>query len=133
MLKYTNAQLELLTNANMLLFVEKGIRGGVSQCSNRYSHENNRYMPNVDPRIEESSIMYFDVKYLYGAAMSQHLTIGSFEWEHEPIDVANVPDDAPEGYMKSTWNMPRSFTKHVPSNVLSVPSTTYFHIVNNQN
>ena len=26
------------------------------------------------------------------------LPIGSFEWEHEPIDVTSVPDGAPEGY-----------------------------------
>ena len=43
--------------------------------------------------------MYFDVNNLYGAAMSQHLPIGSFEWEHEPIDVTSVTDDAPEGYI----------------------------------
>ena len=41
MLKCTDVQLELLTATEKLLFVEKGIRGGLSQCSNRYTHSNN--------------------------------------------------------------------------------------------
>ena len=83
----------------MLVFVERGIRGGVSQWSNRYAHANNRYMPDSDPSTEESYLMYFDVNNMYGTAMRQDLPIGSFEWEHEPIDVTSVPDDAPEGYI----------------------------------
>ena len=99
MLKCTGVQLEFLTDSEMLVFVERGIRGGVSQCSNRYAQANKRYMPDFDSSKEESYLMYFDVSNLYGAAMSQHLLIGSFEWEHEPIDVTSVPDDAPEGYI----------------------------------
>ena len=99
MLKCTSVKLELLTNADMLLLVEKGIRGGVSQYSNRYAHANNRYMPDFGSSKEESYLIYFNVNNLYGVAMIQHLLVSSFEWEHKPIDVTSLPDEASEGYI----------------------------------
>lgn len=52
-----------------------------------------------DPNQEESYLMYFDVNNLYGAAMNQYLPCGSFEWEDELIDVSEISNESPTGYI----------------------------------
>ena len=43
-LKLTKQRLELLSDPDMLLFFEKGIRGGISTISTRHGQANNKYM-----------------------------------------------------------------------------------------
>ena len=80
-LKMTNINLELLSESNMLLMFEKGIRGGISIISNRYGKANNKYMGNRYNKNELNKyLMYLDANNLYGSAMSEKLPIHSFKW-----------------------------------------------------
>ena len=53
-LKKTEVRLELLTDVDMLLMVEKGIRGGICHAIYRYPKANNKYMKNYNKDKEES-------------------------------------------------------------------------------
>ena len=80
MLKMTGVKMKLLTDSDMQLFFEEGIRGGASMITNRYAKANHKYMEGYDPEEETSFIQYLDANNLYGWAMSQPLPVGNFLW-----------------------------------------------------
>ena len=80
LLKHTSAKLELITDYNMYLFIEKVMRGGISTEMQRYSKANNPYLHDYDPKKETSYILYLDANNEYGWAMSQPLPVGNLRW-----------------------------------------------------
>ena len=65
-LKMTKVSLELLTDPDKYLFIEDGIRGGVSVITHRFAEANNKYTPTYDASKPNSYLMYWDAKNLYG-------------------------------------------------------------------
>ena len=101
LLKSTGVELELLTDYDMHLFVEKGLRGGISMASKRYAKANNPIVEGHDPDKPTTYIMYLDANNLYGWAMSQALPTGGFEWTDPPStqELIDHPSDAEKGYI----------------------------------
>ena len=65
-LKKTKVKLESLTDIDMLLMVEKRIRGGICQAIHRYAKVNNKYLTNHNKDIISSYLMYLDANNLHG-------------------------------------------------------------------
>ena len=78
--KKTGVKLELITDYDMILVIDKGIRGRICEATHRYAKANNKYMKNYDKNIESSYIEYLDANNLYGWGMSQKLPIKDFKW-----------------------------------------------------
>lgn len=101
MLKMTGVKLELLSDPDMLLMFEKGIRGGVTVATQRYAKANNPYNEKYEPSNPTNYLMYVDANNLYGWAMSKHLPTSDFQWinpdEIPALDTLTAEDD--QGYM----------------------------------
>ena len=89
-LKKTGVKLELITDYDMILMIEKGIRGGICQATHRYAKANNKYMKNYDKNNEPSYVEYLDEYNLYGWAIFQKLPVKDFKWvKQEKISTFN--------------------------------------------
>ena len=79
MFKMTKIKLELIQDPDMYIFFEKGIKGGISNISNRYSKVNNKYLKSYEPKQESKHIIYLDTNNLYGYAISKFLPTSGFK------------------------------------------------------
>ena len=105
-LKYTDVTLDLLTADEQFLFVEAGLRGGVSMISHRHAKANHPDLEEVgyyDKDEPLRQILYLDANNLYGWAMSQHLPVSAFEWmsDEKLIQITEswISSLAPDGDM----------------------------------
>ena len=103
-LKKTGIELELLTDIDMLLMVEKGIRGCICHATHIYAKANNEFIKNNDKNKELLYLINLDVKNLHEEAMSQKLPVDSFKWEtnilkfHENL-IKSYGEDSDKGYI----------------------------------
>ena len=102
-LKNTGVNLELLTDIDMLLMVEKGIRGGICKAIHRYAKVNNKDMKSYDKKIESSYLMYLEANNLYGWAISQKPPANGFEWvkklsKFDERFIKNYDENSDKGY-----------------------------------
>ena len=104
-LKMTKVEFQLLTDIDMVLMFENGIRGGMSQVMQRYASAKNKYMLNYNSKAPSTYLMYVDANNLYGYAMSQKLPIKyNFKWcdalEMFASDfIKNYDNDSDTGYV----------------------------------
>ena len=54
----TKVKLKLISDPDMYIFFETGMRGGVFYISNRYSKANNKYLKSYDPKQESKYVIY---------------------------------------------------------------------------
>ena len=92
-LKISQVELELLSDPDMLLFFERGIRGGVSTIFHRRAQANNKYMKDYDKSKPSVFVPYWDANGLYAWAMSHPLPVDKFEWmsDNELENWENIP------------------------------------------
>ena len=99
-LKKTNIELELLTDYDMLLMVEKGMRGRICHSIQRYAKANNKYMKSYNKDEESSYIQYSDANNLYGWAISKKLPVTGFKW----LDTSETSNKINEEFIKNYDN-----------------------------
>ena len=80
MLKMTGVEVELISDIYVHLFIEKGMRGGISYIAKRHSKANNKYMKDYESEKEDKFIIYLYADNLYGWVMTQYLPYGKFKW-----------------------------------------------------
>ena len=78
---------ELLTDVDMLLLVQKVIRGGICHAIYRYAKANNKYMKNYNKDKEESFLQCLDDNNLYGWAMYQKLPVSGFKCKKKNVKI----------------------------------------------
>ena len=74
MLKMTEVELKLISDINMHLFIEKGMRGGISYIAKRHSK-----IEDCDSNKKKKSIMYWYANNLHDWGMNQPLPYDGFD------------------------------------------------------
>ena len=101
MLISTNLKLRLLQDVDMLLFFERGIRGGINGVDElRHFTANNPHLISFDPNEKTTFGTFFDVTSLYAGTMQKMMPLGKYKWNSViTLDqILGTPEDSKVGY-----------------------------------
>ena len=119
MLLHTQAEIELISDPEMLALFEQNIRGGVSQIgSKRHAKANAPWLPEYDETKETSEMLYVDANNLYGNAMQSPLPYNDFKWhdfdkDKNPEEVIKELEEAGTAYVvEADWAYPEELHDH---------------------
>ena len=100
-LRKIRVRLELLTDPDMLLMFERGIRGGITQAVHRHASANNPYMGDqYNPGQKSSYLLYLDANNLYRWVMSQLPPTGRYRWvDVKPNEIHKLVQCEDKGYL----------------------------------
>lgn len=103
MLKETRISLDDISDIKIIEFLQKGLRGTITQCSPTHHKANNKYMSSYDPNIESKFLIHIRANNLINWALSQKLPYDDFEWfnvESIPnFDVRELDEHSHRGYI----------------------------------
>ena len=114
-LKKTKIKLDLLSDIDLLLMVEKGIRGGIFHSIYQYAKTNDKYMKDYDKNKKWSYLKYWNVNSLYGWAMLRKLPVNNFEWIGDTSQfnedfIKNYNEESDERYfLKLMFNILKNY------------------------
>ena len=102
-MKFTGVELEVLSDIDQYLFLEKGIVGGISMACQRYARANIPGTPTYDKSKPTKTLAQFDVNSLYPTAMCSSLPKSDYTFisseEIKKLDFMQIPDDGEYGYI----------------------------------
>ena len=103
MLKMTKIKLEKISDPDKYIFIEKGMRGGISYTNKRFSKANNEYYWDYDNEKTKTYITYLDMNNLYGYTASQYLPHANFKWVNNKNEIeeklVKIKDNSSTRYM----------------------------------
>ena len=90
----TGIELEKISDIDQYLFIEKGLRGGISYIAKRHSKANNEYCPVYNPKKPSTFISHLVMNNLYGWAMNEYLPYKGFKWlkNIDKFDIMSIND-----------------------------------------
>ena len=92
-------KLKKISDIDMYLFIEKGLRGGTSYIAKRDAKVNNKYMNDYDSKKTSKFITYLDMNNLYGWGLSGYLPYGGFKWlkDVDGFNINSISEKSPIG------------------------------------
>jgi len=101
-LKMTQVELDLITDPDLFLMIESGIKGGLSYVSRRFAEANHPTLLNYRQEEPIPYLCYLDANYLYATCQTFSLPVGDFRFltqsEIDAFDVNSVSDQLDRGY-----------------------------------